>query len=1120
MAPIVTTGPGYAIFNDLRQKMGISSSQPVPTSSRDVNAGAGPSPSSPEPMSRFASPDMDDVAASQQLMDEGARAHPTYDATQQLPQSDAAHDKPASARKKRKKTKLKATQKAPEASFANTRDAASPPAIPSSSPFPFPATQPEAEEITGPVSGSLQMVPSTSQAWPVIDVPDSQVAAIPVRAPASPPKSSYTVPSSVTKTKRTYKKHRQLKRDEIAQDTIFGETVEQLADTNTGTEDPISPSHTTPQRKRPRTRDTDGGSPGAVDATPAPAKRRKIGTPKSATTLQDLIQSSPNDDADMQQTKKTKLKRVKKPHTPITKIKDIYDIPDGETEPTNGAGVALASSANNGFGQSGNGEEGDQVQVASTRKKRSEKKKKTTTNGDVYDWHASVRQPGQLPNALLNNKQDDDILMQDPISTDDEDPPYVPAEEEGNENAQKKKSKEKGLEKEKERKEKKKRGRKKKQKEESVAGPSVMKIRRNNGSSISELSSAERALNASRDLGHPPDLRTNGDFTEDEEELIRRAIIDFQQRKGLDVSELVEIIQWNQYDPRFHRDPGVNRNKSDWTPQDREDERESTEFWDEIKSIGMTRSHDRLRRHIRQLYHQFKSGAWTEEEDQQLRNLQAAHPNQWKLISITMGDRSMHDCVNRWRDYLQYGEQRKTSRWTEDEENLLIRAVTTVAQRDEDHRAETGRPPLDTYTNKHISWPQVAREMGNSRSRIQASVKWTQLMKRDNPPQIEIEYKPRASTAALTDAPTKKKRRQSRKQDAADKNAYRSQDIIVDSDVEERETPEEAEDRPELATSITTSKKRGQPEELSDESQDRKPEEDLGADKRSAFSPPPEKEKRGRTRESEATEADKPKEVDEPSMVRDASADREAEEEHVSGEVSDSHSKKKKKEKEKRKKKKKKRSRKSEIEEVDEAEEGQREKEDVGASCEEDEHGSQQDEAEEAQVQEEQGEQVEEEPEEQVQEQVQEQEQEQTEADEESDGEAQVSEQGSAEARDESVVESAALSGEEAEDVSEPSAGPGGVDQMLWGDKYDLIFKLQDRRDDYEEEIDWEDVRKDQGYPWSTETLKAALHGLIRVIGERGREVDADDFPGTIDDVMDFISEEHGAELEEHYQAA
>ena len=79
---------------------------------------------------------------------------------------------------------------------------------------------------------------------------------------------------------------------------------------NTGTEDPISPSHTTPQRKRPRTSDTDGGSPGAVDATPALAKRRKIGTPKSATTLQDLLQTSPNDDVDMQQPKKTKLKRV------------------------------------------------------------------------------------------------------------------------------------------------------------------------------------------------------------------------------------------------------------------------------------------------------------------------------------------------------------------------------------------------------------------------------------------------------------------------------------------------------------------------------------------------------------------------------------------------------------------------------------------------------------------------------------------------------------------------------------------------------------------------------------------------------------------------------------------
>ncbi|KAJ6203333.1 hypothetical protein J3E72DRAFT_401731 [Bipolaris maydis] len=850
---------------------------------------------------------------------------------------------------------------------------------------------------------------------------------------------------------------------------------------------------------------------GVSSSQPVPTSSRDVNA--------DLLETSPNDDVDMQQTKKTKLKRVKKPHTPIAKVKDIYDIPDDETELTNGAHEALLPFANNGFVQSGDREEGDQVQVASTRKKHSEKKKKTASNGDVYDWYASVRKPGQLPSALLNNQQDDDILMQDPISTDDEDPPYAPSEKEGNEKTQKKRSKEKGAEKEKK---KEKKGRKKAQKKESLDGPGVMKIRRNNGSSISELSSAERALNASRDLGHPPDLRTSGDFTEDEEELIRRAILDFQQRKGLDISELVEIIQWNQYDPRFHRDPGVNRNKSDWTPQDREDERESTEFWDEIKNIGMTRSHDRLRRHIRQLYHQFKSGAWTEEEDQQLRNLQAAHPNQWKLISITMGDRSMHDCVNRWRDYLQYGEQRKTSRWTEDEEKLLIRAVTTVAQRDEDHRAKTGRPSLDTYTNRHISWPQVAREMGNSRSRIQASVKWTQLMKRDNPPQIEIEYKPRASTAALHDAPTKKKGKRRKKQDTVDNNEYKSQDTIEDSDVERENSEKETEDGPEPATNVTASKKRRQPEEPSDESQDQEPEENLGLDNGLAVLPRPEKKKRGQTQKSEATEADKPGKVDELSMARDESADREAEEEHSSGELSDSHSKKKRKEK---RKKKKKRSRKSEIEEVDEAEEGQREKGGVGENGEEDEDGIRQDKVDEVQVQVEQEEQVQEEQEEPVQEEEEEeeaedeQEREQDEADEEGGDEAQASEQGSAEARDESVVGSGASWGKEEKGVSEASSG-AGVDQMLWGDKYDLIFKLQDRRDDYEEEIDWEDVRKDQGYPWPTETLKAALHELIGVIGERGREVDADDFPGTVDDVMDFISEEHGTELEEHYQPA
>ncbi|EOA84952.1 uncharacterized protein SETTUDRAFT_163736 [Exserohilum turcica Et28A] len=139
---------------------------------------------------------------------------------------------------------------------------------------------------------------------------------------------------------------------------------------------------------------------------------------------------------------------------------------------------------------------------------------------------------------------------------------------------------------------------------------------------------------------------------------------------------------------------------------------------------------------------------------------------------------------------------------------------------------------------------------------------------------------------------------------------------------------------------------------------------------------------------------------------------------------------------------------------------------------------------------------------------------------------AQDSEQESAEAEDRGSVEvekqasaMPATPSLEQNGVSDKLVAPG-VDQMLWGDKYDLIFKLQDRRDDYEEDIDWEDVRKDQGYPWSRQTLESALHGLIQLLRDNGREVDSDDFPGTVDDVMDFISEEHGDELEDHYGAA
>jgi hypothetical protein len=47
--------------------------------------------------------------------------------------------------------------------------------------------------------------------------------------------------------------------------------------------------------------------------------------------------------------------------------------------------------------------------------------------------------------------------------------------------------------------------------------------------------------------------------------------------------------------------------------------------------------------------------------------------------------------------------------------------------------------------------------------------------------------------------------------------------------------------------------------------------------------------------------------------------------------------------------------------------------------------------------------------------------------------------------------------------------------------------------------------------------LKTALEEMVQLLRDNDKEVDVDDLPGTVDDIMDFISEKHGNEIEEYY---
>ncbi|KAJ8109490.1 hypothetical protein OPT61_g7424 [Boeremia exigua] len=276
-----------------------------------------------------------------------------------------------------------------------------------------------------------------------------------------------------------------------------------------------------------------------------------------------------------------------------------------------------------------------------------------------------------------------------------------------------------------------------------------------------DRTAADRALEKTHELGHPPEKRTSGEYTADEKELLRRAIRDYQERNSLDTADLVEIIQWAR-----HRKAEMGSNTTEQTGA--QFKKDCDAFWEDINNAGLLRKRRDLRRHIRITYHTCQRGRWSQDEDAQLQELVNLHPGQWKLIATQL-NRLELDAYNRWKDYVRHGENRNTKRWSQDEEANLLRVLSVVCQRVEDLRAERGEPPLDDY-HDIINWHEVCREMGDTRSRLQCQSKWKIMRARMPPATLDVEIKPRTAQPSNEAPPdhegakkeTQKKRRKSK----------------------------------------------------------------------------------------------------------------------------------------------------------------------------------------------------------------------------------------------------------------------------------------------------------------------------------------------------------------------
>jgi hypothetical protein len=239
---------------------------------------------------------------------------------------------------------------------------------------------------------------------------------------------------------------------------------------------------------------------------------------------------------------------------------------------------------------------------------------------------------------------------------------------------------------------------------------------------------AQEELDVEHTIFGEPNTKESGDFTSDEAELLRREIKRYQFNNDLAVDDLVRLIQWTA-------PYGKNQDVDETTARQ---VMCSRLFWRDIYDILPKRKHSKakggttgIQRYVRRNYHNFKgAGKWTPEEDKLLKELCVAHPNQWTKISALIGDRDTTACRDRWRNYLQYGDSRNSSVWSEKEEQKLMETVANFIETLRETREDAERPSIEEYTSRDINW-QLVSEVVGTRSRLQCSEKWKALLARE-----------------------------------------------------------------------------------------------------------------------------------------------------------------------------------------------------------------------------------------------------------------------------------------------------------------------------------------------------------------------------------------------------
>ncbi|KAL8802488.1 MAG: hypothetical protein Q9182_003796 [Xanthomendoza sp. 2 TL-2023] len=150
-------------------------------------------------------------------------------------------------------------------------------------------------------------------------------------------------------------------------------------------------------------------------------------------------------------------------------------------------------------------------------------------------------------------------------------------------------------------------------------------------------------------------------------------------------------------------------------------------------------------RFSRRHFHNYAArGAWTQADDEHLRDAVAKKGTSWKAVGALI-DRFPEDCRDRYRNYLINSEKRNTESWRHEEIRNLVKAVDDcmrLLQEERRRKKEEDNEGRDIPVSesesdqevkdmKLVNWQIVSERMGGTRSRLQCAYKFNRLKQAD-----------------------------------------------------------------------------------------------------------------------------------------------------------------------------------------------------------------------------------------------------------------------------------------------------------------------------------------------------------------------------------------------------